>query len=73
MWIAACNGDVGALNVLVRANADVNVVSLIFNLHEITLNNFTINFTIWAKSKHAPYVTSYELHPHLTIPANNKQ
>ena len=40
MWIAACNGDVGALDVLIRANADVNmadVVSLIFNLHEITL------------------------------------
>ena len=37
MWIAARNGHVGALDVLVRAKADVNVadlVSLIFNLHE---------------------------------------
>ena len=38
VWIASCNGHVGALDVLVRAKADVNVadlVSLIFNLHEI--------------------------------------
>ena len=40
MWQAAFNGHVEALNVLIRAKADVNaadVVSLIFILHEIIL------------------------------------
>ena len=38
MWQAAFHGHVGALNVLIRAKADVNaanVVSLIFILHVI--------------------------------------
>ena len=42
VWIAASNGDVGALDVLVKAKADVNVadlVSLIFNLLDIAAAN----------------------------------
>ena len=40
VWVAASCGHVGALNVLIRAKADVNaatVVSLTLNLHEIIL------------------------------------
>ena len=63
VWIAACNGRFGALNVLVSAKADVNVadlVSFIFNLynvHEIILwyNNIiqsTLLFTGQKASMH---------------------
>ena len=47
VWVAARNGHVGALNVLIKAKADVNavdVVSLIFNLHGIIF--IVLNFNI---------------------------
>ena len=44
MWIAALNGHVGALNVLIRAKADVNAANVVreFDFHFMVLN-FTTN------------------------------
>ena len=52
MWTAAFDGHVGALNVLIRAKADVNaadVVSLIFILNEIILCYTELISIYWAK------------------------
>ena len=48
VWVAALNGKVRALNVLIRANANVNAangVSLMFILHEIIFIVQIINFS----------------------------
>ena len=53
MWAAAFDGHVGALNVLIRAKADVNaadVVSLIFIIHEIILWYTELISIYWAKA-----------------------
>ena len=70
MWAAALTGHIVALNVLIRAKADVNTaneVSLIFILHEIILwYNYTELYYLLGKSKQKSLY--YLLHVCVSIP-----
>ena len=99
VWVAALYDNVGALNVLIRAKADVNaaeVVSLIYFygsnnkfywaasrlqasfyylLHvHVSIPTIIKSEILYQHLTHASLIcSSNELHPHLTIPGNNKQ